>query len=98
MFLHADNVSSSFWKKWNDFPPMLPDVEDNAINALADSISAFFHDTEGRGRNCKVEPYRRHNKEYFFAYPEDFGLSAIEWVKNRARYRASTGYGLYSHK
>ena len=92
LFLHADNVSGSFWKKRNDFPPVPPDVEDSAINALANSISTFFHKTEGRGRNCKVEPYRRNNKEYFFAYPEDFGLSAVEWVsnalKNRARHPA----------
>ncbi len=92
LFLHADNVSSSYWKKRNDFPQVPPDVEDCAINALANSISTFFHKTEGRGRNCKVEPYRRHNKEYFFAYPEDFGLSAVEWVsnalKNRARHPA----------
>ena len=92
LFLHADNVSSSYWKKRNDFPSVPPDVEDGAIQALANSISAFFHKTEGRGRNCKVEPYRRHNREYFFAYPEDFGLSAVEWVsnalKNRARHPA----------
>lgn len=88
LFLHADNVSSSYWKKRNDFPPVPPDVEDNAIKALADSIRAYFRNTEGRGRNCKVEPYRRHNKEYFFAYPEDFGLSAVEWVSNALKTRA----------
>ena len=88
LFLHADNVSCSYWKKRNDFPPVPPDVEDSAIKALADSISAYFHKTEGRGRNCKVEPYRRHNKEYFFAYPEDFGLSAVEWVSNSLKSRA----------
>ncbi|MGZ4068376.1 MAG: hypothetical protein ACXVPE_16775 [Bacteroidia bacterium] len=92
LFLHADNVSSSYWKKRNDFPLVPPDVEGGAIQALANSISAFFHKTEGRGRNCTVEPYRRHNKEYFFAYPEDFGLCAVEWVsnalKNRARHPA----------
>jgi hypothetical protein len=88
LFLHADNVSSSYWKKRNDFPPVPPDVDDSAISALANSISAFFHKTEGRGRNCTVEPYRRHNKEYFFAYPEDFGLSAVEWVSNALKSRA----------
>jgi hypothetical protein len=87
-FLHADNVSGSNWKKRNDFPRVPPDVEENAIKALADSIRAYFHKTEGRGRNCKVEPYRRHNKEYFFAYPEDFGLSAVEWVSNALKSRA----------
>ena len=88
MFLHADNVSGSYWKKRNDFPPVPPDVGDNAIKNLANSISAYFRNNEGRGKNCKVEPYRRHNKEYFFAYPEDFGLSAVEWVSNSLKSRA----------
>ena len=30
----------------------------------------------------KVEPYRRNDKEYFFAYPEDFAQSGVEWVSN----------------
>jgi hypothetical protein len=88
MFLHADNVSASYWKKRNDFPLVPPDVEENAINALAESISTYFHNTEGRGRNCKVECYRRQNKEYFFAYPEDFGLSDVEWISNALKIRA----------
>lgn len=91
-FLHADNVSSSYWKKRNDFPHLPPDVEEEAIQVLAGAISDFFYKKEGRGRNCKVEPYRRHNKEYFFAYPENFGLSDAEWIsndlKNRARHPA----------
>ncbi|GAW87343.1 conserved hypothetical protein [Bathymodiolus platifrons methanotrophic gill symbiont] len=92
MFLHADNVSSSYWKRRNDLPNVPPNVDESAIKALADEISAFFHKNEGRGRNCQVEPYRRHNKEYFFAYPEDFGLTAVEWesdaLKTRARHPA----------
>jgi hypothetical protein len=80
LFLHADNVSGSYWKKRNDFLRVPPDIEDNAIKSLANAISTYFNTKEGRGRNCRVEPYRRHNKEYFFAYPEDFGLSAVEWI------------------
>ena len=30
----------------------------------------------------------RHNKEYFFAYPEDFGLSDVEWVSDTLKTRA----------
>ena len=37
----------------------------------------------GKGRNCKVNPLRRYNKEYFFAYPEDFAQSTIEWVNDK---------------
>lgn len=88
LLLHADNVSSSYWRKRNDLPRVPPDVEPAAIKALANAISAYFHGKEGRGKNCKVEPYRRHNKEYFFAYPEDFGLSAVEWVSNALKNRA----------
>lgn len=88
MFLHADNVSQSYWKKRNDLPHVPPNVENSAVDALARSISRFFHHTEGRGRNCQVEVYRRHNKEYFFAYPEDYGLSAVEWESDALRTRA----------
>lgn len=82
MFLHADNVSASYWKKRNDLPSVPPNVEDTDINKLAQSISQFFYSKEGRGKNCKVEPYRRNKKEYFFAYPEDFSQSGVEWVSD----------------
>ena len=92
MFLHADNVSASSWKKRNGLPKTPPHVEDEDIELLAKAISGFFYRKEGRGRNCKVEPYRRNNKEYFFSYPEDYGQSGIEWesdtLKTRARHPA----------
>lgn len=91
-FLHADNVSPSFWKKRSDLPKTPPHVEDDDINALAGAISDFFYLKEGRGKNCKVEPYRRNNKEYFFAFPEDFAQTAVEWegdsLKNKAHHPA----------
>ncbi len=80
MFLHADNVSPSYWKKRNDLPRLRPQVDDEDIGALAKAISHYFFHKEGRGKNCIVEPYRRNQKEYFFAYPEDFAQSAVEWV------------------
>lgn len=92
MFLHADNVSPSFWKKRSDLPKISPHVEDDDIKALAKAISEFFYHKEGRGKNCVVEPYRRNNKEYFFAYPEDFAQTAVEWegnaLKNKAHHPA----------
>ncbi|MCP4487238.1 MAG: hypothetical protein GY820_07960 [Gammaproteobacteria bacterium] len=82
MFLHADNVSASYWKKRNDLPSVPPNVDDDDIARLEEGISKFFHSTEGRGKNCKVEPYRRNEKEYFFAYPEDYSQSGVEWVSD----------------
>ncbi len=81
MFLHADNVSPTYWKKRNDLPSIPPYVDDVDLKALASAISRQFS-KEGRGKNCKVEPYRRHNREYFFAYPEDFAQLGVEWVSN----------------
>lgn len=81
MLLHADNVSASYWKKRNDLPKLRPHVDDVDIEALAAAVSELFI-REGRGKNCKVEPYRRHQREYFFAYPEDFAQSGVEWVGN----------------
>ncbi|MFT7389037.1 MAG: hypothetical protein ACI8VC_002301 [Candidatus Endobugula sp.] len=99
-FLHADNVSFRGWKKLNDLPPTPPHVEDKDIDALAKAISAFFYHKEGRGKNCIVEPYRRNQKEYFFAYPEDFAQSDIEWVgsslENKARHPAFEIIFVYS--
>lgn len=81
MFLHADNVSASYWKKRNDLPKIPPHVDVKDIEALEVAISQLFI-REGRGKNCKVEPYRRHEREYFFAYPEDFAQSGVEWVSD----------------
>lgn len=88
MFLHADNVSASYWKKRNDLPSLPPHVEDDDFHALAKAISSYFLNKEGRGKNCIVEPYRRNQKEYFFAYPKDFAQSNIEWVGDTLKSQA----------
>lgn len=88
MFLHADNVSPSYWRKRNDLPCLPPQVENKDINALENAISDYFSNNEGRGKNCKVEVYRRDQKEYFFAYPEDFAQSSIEWIGNSLKNQA----------
>lgn len=88
--LHAGTVSSHFWKKRNDLPSVPPHVDDDDIQQLARAISRYFNKTEGRGRNCKVEPYRKVDtgKEYFFAYPEDYGQSDVEWEHNNLNTRS----------
>jgi len=88
LFLHSDNISESLWKKRNDLPRLPPHVEDEDKERLAQAISHYFHTKEGRGRNCKVDIFRRHEKEYFFAYPEDFAQSGVEWVRNTLATRA----------
>jgi hypothetical protein len=55
-------------------------VDETSIQQLAALIRHYFHHTEGRGKNCVVEPFRRGELDYFFAYPEDYSQQSIEWV------------------
>jgi hypothetical protein len=37
----------------------------------------------GPGNNCVVEPFRRGDLDYFFAYPEDYSQQSPEWVNGQ---------------
>lgn len=88
LFLHADNVSGSYWKKRNELPMLADGVGDNAIENLSKAISTYFYEQEARGKHCKIETYSRNNKEYFFAYPEDYAMANTEWVSDNLENRA----------
>jgi hypothetical protein len=88
MFLHADNVSASYWKKRNGLP-LAETIEDSAIDKLSKAISNYFYEKEARGKHCKIEAYSRNNKEYFFAYPEDYAKANIEWISENLENRAT---------
>jgi hypothetical protein len=87
LYHHADTIARSYWRKRKNVPkvPIAGDVE--SIQRLEKAISAYFHQKEGRGKNCKVECYRRNNLEYFFAYPEDYARANIEWVEDEFQRR-----------
>lgn len=77
-FYHADTLT--YWRKRKNLPHQVAAVDDASIRKLAGMIRTYFHHTEGRGNNCVVEPFRRGELEYFFAYPEDYSQQSIEWV------------------
>ncbi len=58
-FYHADSLA--YWKKRQNLPNVTAAVDEDSIKQLAKLISEYFHLTEGRGRNCIVEPFRRHD-------------------------------------
>lgn len=80
-FYHADTLP--YWRKRKNLPKKPAAVDDASIRHLADLIRDYFHHTEGRGKNCLVEPFRRGERDYFFAYPEDHSKRSIEWVDGR---------------
>ena len=77
-FHHADTLS--YWRKRKHLPHVAARVDAASITALADKMRTYFHHTEGRGKNCVVELFRRSNLDYFFAYPEDYSQQNVEWV------------------
>ena len=77
-FYHADTLS--YWRKRKNLPHQSAGVDEASIQQLADLIRNYFHHTEGRGKNCMVEPYRRGELDYYFCYPEDHSQRSIEWV------------------
>lgn len=78
LFCHADSLP--YWRKRKGFLHQPASVHEDGRKALADGIRSYFHRTEGRGRNCVVETFRRGGLDYFFAYPEDYSQQSVEWV------------------
>jgi hypothetical protein len=78
LFYHADTLH--YWRKRKNLPRKKAAVDEVSLQQLAMLIRHYFHHTEGRGKNCVVEPFRRGELDYFFAYPEDYSQQSIEWV------------------
>lgn len=80
-FYHADTLS--YWRKRKNLPRRAAVSDEASCQQLSQKISAYFHHTEGRGKNCAVEAYRRGELDYFFCYPEDHSKRSIEWVNGK---------------
>jgi hypothetical protein len=68
-FHYADGLAH--WRKRKNLPRQPAAVDAASIERLAQLIGHYFRQTEGRGRHSVVEPYRRGDRDYFFAFPED---------------------------
>jgi hypothetical protein len=78
LFYHADTLT--YWRKRKNMSNQQAAVDEASLQQLAGLIRNYFHHAEGRGKNCVVEPLRRGELDYFFAYPEDYSQQSIEWV------------------
>jgi hypothetical protein len=78
LFYHADTLP--YWRKRKNLPHVDAAVDDKSLDELANLIRTYFRQNDGRGNNCVVEPFRRGELDYFFAYPEDYSQQGIEWV------------------
>jgi hypothetical protein len=85
LFHNADSLP--YWKSRKNLPRVTAAVDPTSMALLAERIKGFFRATDGRGRNCVVEPYRRGTRDYFFAYPEDHSDRGVEWVNGEFSHR-----------
>lgn len=68
----ADHLSGRYWRKRKGIPKKEPRVSLEALQELSDAVAAYFRENQGRGRNCRAEPYLRAARyHYFFVYPQD---------------------------
>jgi hypothetical protein len=82
-FYHADNVPPSYWRKRKSITNIKANTDKTTIELFEQAIGNYFYSQQGRGKNCKVDCYKRHDKNYFFAYPEDYAQATIEWEDNK---------------
>lgn len=57
LFYDADSLP--YWRKRKNLPHVQAAVDDASLRELAGLIRTYCHRTEGRGKNCVVEPFRR---------------------------------------
>ena len=76
-FHYADTLS--YWRKRKNLPRVAAAVDPASLRSLEAGIRSYYRVSEGRGRHCRVEPYRRGDRDYFFAFPEDYAQQSVEW-------------------
>jgi hypothetical protein len=74
-----------YWRKVTGLRFPMPDDPLLRCDYLAACLKTFFRHNDGRGRNCKVDYYRRDERHFFFAFPEDYPQTMAVWEKGNLR-------------
>lgn len=88
LFYHADTLP--YWRKRKGFPHKPAAVDEHSVKQLEELICDFFHRTEGRGHNCRIDCLRRRDLDYFFAFPADYSRQENEWIDGELAPRPHT--------
>ena len=71
-----------YWRKVPGLTFGLPADPDRHIGSLTACLKDYFRAREGRGRNCKVDYYRRDTRHFFLAFPEGYPQVVHAWQAN----------------
>jgi hypothetical protein len=88
LFVNADNLPTRYWRRRKDLPKVPANKDQTSLRELGEAFSYYFRKTEGRGHACAVDYYRRNGLDYFFAYPEDYARTSLEWNKGALERRS----------
>jgi hypothetical protein len=88
LFVNADNLPTRYWRRRKDLPKVPANSDETSLRELGEAFSYYFRKTEGRGHACAVDYYHRNGLDYFFAYPEDYARTSIEWNRGALERRS----------
>jgi len=83
LLYQTNRISPYFWRKRKNVPQIEIQEDHSQLERFEQALGSYFHNTQGRGNNCKVEYYKRDDRDYFFAYPEDYSRCDMEWKENK---------------
>lgn len=82
-FAAADTKPKRYWRKRINMPVLGRKGTDDDGQALSQVLGRLFMQLEGRGAYCTVHPYRRADRDYYFAYPQDHRQTSIEYAQGQ---------------
>jgi hypothetical protein len=83
-FCEADRLPRNYWaRRPEGLQGTEPRDDEEARSELAEVLGSYFQLKEGRGRECLVDVYRRGGKLYYFAFPEDYAQTSLEYTDTR---------------
>ena len=75
----ADAVSQTRWRRRGDLQGYKPDTTKAGATRLGRRLSDYYMLRDGRGKYCHVDHWKRDDKLYWFAHPEDYGQAPLEY-------------------
>lgn len=73
----AESTSRTRWRTRNDLLGCKAKTTKAAAVRLGKRLSQYYMLKEGRGEYCHVDHWKRNNKLYWFAHPEDYGQAPL---------------------
>ena len=80
-FCEAERLPASHWvRRREGVLGAEPRDDADALAELGEALGSYFRLKEGRGRECLVDVYRRGTRLYYFAFPEDYAQTSLEYT------------------